>query len=486
MDSGTRALAVGILIVASVASACTSAGAPEEIVWETCGENRCASLAVPVDRTDPTEGTTSIRIMHASARRAARGTIVFFPGGPGGSAIDQGEGGILTALGQLGLRDTNDVLFVDPRGTGHSDPIDCVGSADLDRLIELDLVGAVETGALEPFDDELRGWQERCRGAYGARLDHLGAAEVADDLEHVRALLGVDVLDGLGVSYGTRLAAQFAERHGEHVRAFVLDSTVTPSAPSLREWFEAEATDYAAALERFFDACGASAECPFHGGAGAGPVRVAYDGLLDRLATEVVVSGPQRVRELHLETGVNRGLAGGDAMQLGQMLADAERGEWEPILRAADDALGRRDPTTDTLIETHFAILANDVSCPAGFDRAEAVAWSRAVLATAPRTGLVQIAEMLGACLHPIGGGDAPLALGPSSSPPLLVLGGAHDPATPLHEARAMVDALANGSYLVTYEGDGHFYTPRSLCIVGVELAYLSHPDVAPSATSCQ
>lgn len=456
---------------------------PEPLAWETCGEHRCAGVALPVDRSAPGE-TTEVRILLAEATRTARGTIVFFPGGPGGSAIDQSEG-ILSAFDQLGLRATNDVLFVDPRGTGHSDPIDCVGSPDLDRLLELDLSDAVASGELGAFSDELRGWQERCRAAHGARLDHLGADAVADDLDTIRARLGLEELDGFAVSYGTRLAGQYASRHGEHVRAFVLDSTVTPSAPSLDAWFRAEALDYHVALERFLEQCGATAECPFHGGAGAEAVGLAYDALLARLRAEEVRSGSQRVRELHLQTGVNRGLAGGDPLALGAMLATAEAGDWTPILRAADDALGRRSPDTDTMIEVYFAILASDVSCPAGFDLLAATAWSREVLASAPRTGLVQVAQMLGACLHPLPSSSGPLALSPSAAPPLLVLGGAHDPATPAREGEAMVAALANGSYFVTFDGDGHFYTPRSLCIVGAELGYLADPSTAPSTSHC-
>lgn len=474
---------MGWMSLALLAPGCV--GEPPAVAWEACGEHRCADVAVPLDHGDTGGPTTDVRILLADATRTARGTVVFFPGGPGGSAIDQADG-ILSAFDQLGLRATHDVLFVDPRGTGHSDPIDCVSSPDLDRLIELDLARAVSTGALDPFDAELLGWQERCRAEYGTRLDHLGSDHVADDLETVRALLGVESLDGFAVSYGTRLAGQYASRHGDHVRAFVLDSTVTPSASSLDAWFEAEARDYHVALERFFEACGAATECAFHGGTGAEPVALAYDALLARLAAEEIRSGAQRVRELHLETGVNRGLAGGDVEQLGAMLAAAEANDWAPILRAADDALGRRSPDTDTLIETYFAILASDVSCPAGFDLATAAAWSQDVLRAAPRTGLVQVAQMLGACLHPLPSAREALALNASGAPPLLVLGGAHDPATPAAEAEAMIAALANGSYLVAFEGDGHFYTPRSLCIAAVELSYLADPWTAPTTSSCR
>ena len=40
----------------------------------------------------------------------------------------------------------------------------------------------------------------------------------ADDLDDVRAALGYDRLDLVGVSYGTRAALVYLRRHGDHVR----------------------------------------------------------------------------------------------------------------------------------------------------------------------------------------------------------------------------------------------------------------------------
>ena len=50
-----------------------------------------------------------------------------------------------------------------------------------------------------------------------------GSAAVADDIDAVRATLGVDKLDLWGDSYGTYLMPVYAARHPEHVRSIVLD-----------------------------------------------------------------------------------------------------------------------------------------------------------------------------------------------------------------------------------------------------------------------
>jgi pimeloyl-ACP methyl ester carboxylesterase len=57
----------------------------------------------------------------------------------------------------------------------------------------------------------------------GARAGLYGSAAVADDIEAVRATLGVDKLDLWGDSYGTFLMPVYAARHPEHVRSMVLD-----------------------------------------------------------------------------------------------------------------------------------------------------------------------------------------------------------------------------------------------------------------------
>ena len=64
------------------------------------------------------------------------------------------------------------------------------------------------------------------RTKLGARRPFLTTAETARDLEDLRVALGVEKLTLLGVSYGTKVAGEYARRFPAHRRAVVLDSPV--------------------------------------------------------------------------------------------------------------------------------------------------------------------------------------------------------------------------------------------------------------------
>ena len=58
----------------------------------------------------------------------------------------------------------------------------------------------------------------------GAASDRYGSGDVADDVDDVRAALGIDKIDYYGVSYGAVDVRAYAYRHADHLRSAVLDS----------------------------------------------------------------------------------------------------------------------------------------------------------------------------------------------------------------------------------------------------------------------
>jgi pimeloyl-ACP methyl ester carboxylesterase len=170
---------------------------------------RCGSVTVPVDRADPGLGTTSVAFALVPRRDAARpslGTIVG-PGGPGSFLIDRASQ-VVDPFAPL--MDRRDLLLVDPRGTGRSDPIACRSLAD------------VALGFTAPA--QLSAAIGACGRELGPRAGAYGNAAVADDLDAVRAALAVERLDLFGASYGTYLMTVYAGRHPDHVRSIVLDA----------------------------------------------------------------------------------------------------------------------------------------------------------------------------------------------------------------------------------------------------------------------
>jgi pimeloyl-ACP methyl ester carboxylesterase len=158
---------------------------------------------------NPSLGTTKVAFALVRRRDTSRpslGTIVPNPGGPGVAAI----GGAEAPYGELfaPLLDRRDLLLVDPRGTGRSDRLSCrslegpgLAFARRERL-------GLAIGA--------------CGRELGARAGLYGSAAVADDIEDVRAALGLERLDLWGDSYGSFLMPVYAARHPEHVRSLVL------------------------------------------------------------------------------------------------------------------------------------------------------------------------------------------------------------------------------------------------------------------------
>jgi pimeloyl-ACP methyl ester carboxylesterase len=167
---------------------------------------QCGTVTVPLDRTNPSAGTTDIAyalLPRTDASRPRLGTIAPNPGGPGDSTIAN-AGLYTTALAPLRTR--RDLLLIDPRGTGQSGALSCPSVDAHDPLT---------------LDQTLLG--KLCARDLGPRASLYGTAAAADDIDAVRAALGVDKLDLWGDSYGTFLMPVYAARHPRHVRSIVLD-----------------------------------------------------------------------------------------------------------------------------------------------------------------------------------------------------------------------------------------------------------------------
>jgi len=181
------------------------------------------SLAVPENRH--AAKSRSIRIAFArlkSPKAGDRPPTLFLAGGPGDSAT-QSARDPNRLRGWLPLLEVGDVVLVDQRGAGSSEPnltwrapepppTDVFLSRD--RFVR----GAVEAA-------EKAGEHFRSNG-----VDLLGytTVESADDLDALRAALGYERVRLLGFSYGTHLALATMRRHGPRILRAVLVGTAGP------------------------------------------------------------------------------------------------------------------------------------------------------------------------------------------------------------------------------------------------------------------
>ena len=165
-------------------------------------DSLCGSIDVPLDRSQPAGPTTPVffSVIPHSGSGPVAGTILASAGGPGFSSSAEGFFPFLFGP----LLDHRDLLTIDLRGTGRSAPIDCAALQHGEGAL-LDAIG-------------------ECGAQLGAAASRFGSADRAEDIEDVRAALGIPKLDYFGLSGGGLQAQAYAVRHGDRLRTLVLDA----------------------------------------------------------------------------------------------------------------------------------------------------------------------------------------------------------------------------------------------------------------------
>jgi pimeloyl-ACP methyl ester carboxylesterase len=184
----------------------------------------CTGFPVPEDRAHPDGRTIRLKvaIVPAEAAEAARDLVVFLDGGPGGAATADYPA-IAAAFGPL--RKRHALLLVDQRGTGGSNALECPPEPDEGETAAPDKSTPPRSA---PDESAALARLRAClaRLAPRAAPQFYATGDAVADLEDLRLALGGPQFDLVGVSYGTRVAQQYAKAHADAVRALVLDSAV--------------------------------------------------------------------------------------------------------------------------------------------------------------------------------------------------------------------------------------------------------------------
>lgn len=411
--------AAGLMLLAGLAgdalaqlplSPCRIPGVSTEVL--------CGQLTRPLDpgRAQGPSITVALAVLPATARRKLADPIVFFAGGPGQSAIGAAPQ-MQSLMARLNTR--RDLIFIDARGTGRSSPLRCPEDAP----------GTPAPPLSSRFDPAAQGTRLRaCRAGWSA-LPHgdprfFATASATSDVEAVRAALGVSQLNLVGISYGTRAALDYLQRHPQHVRRVVLDGVAPPDLGLPYS----QAADAEAALEASLHACETDPACASRlpglraqtrALLAAPPAAAAVRDPLDGQA-HAWSPTPEALRSLLRATLYSPLSAAG----LPQALSDAAAGRYEGLLGLASmhgAALGKR---SGGLAEgPHFAVICSE-DFPLG-PGAEAAEPYRSVCPDWPR------AER----------STEPLRRSPV---PVLMLSGGVDPVTPPRHAARTAQALGD------------------------------------------
>jgi len=408
----------------------------------------CGDLIVEENRAAPTRHIR-LHYIRFTSTVATNDATIYLDGGPGGDGQ-----GILDYAAYLGpsfltsIMVDGDFLVIGQRGTGRSIPyLDC---------------------------------QEPDCSDYASRADlpSYNTAANADDVDDLRAALGLDRLDVYGISYGSRLGLEVLRRHGDHVRAAVIEGLV----PAQVVWTAAIPASFYGALT------GLDASC-----ADAGACGTTFGGLTAKFLTGVDALNTNPVT-IHLQSGDVPLDGFSYAYLMFQMMYSRSSYAWLPLM-INDLAQRRTDRVNDFLaawldlggfggISTglYYSVVCGELYNPPdpnAFDAANVgVPQAFIDIFGGSYYGLLDTCSS-----WPVGNLQAQLAAPVTSPVRTLVSSGRLDPITP-PSFGAVAAATLTDSVVVVHENSGHGATLQSACGQQNLYAFLADPT-AIQDTSC-
>jgi pimeloyl-ACP methyl ester carboxylesterase len=394
---------------------CGIADSPEPLL--------CGDLAVPENRDRPGDRTITLNVVIVPATGDKTLPPLYdLAGGPGIAAAS--AAGFWATAGSI-HRQHRDVVLLDARGTGGSAPLACPVS-----------VSSPLSPVLDP--ETVKDCRERLEK--DADLAQYSTYNIVEDIDAVRAALGHDRIDLIGLSYGSRVAQEYVRVHRDRVRAIALLGTLSPDQKMPLPY----ARNAHAALQALVLQCKADTAC-----------RKAVPDLSRDIASlqAKLSSGPLLVT---LADGTKAALEAGPfweavraqlAVVAGQrrlpwLLHQAARGNLAPIL----------DVTAGRAPKAYNGQLLS-ISCP---EDTMHITPDEAKQAAAGPFGDYRVRQQIGACLAwalpPTPGRPGFL----ESDVPALLMAGDADAITPVPWAQAVATRLSNARVVVV-PGLGHF-----------------------------
>jgi pimeloyl-ACP methyl ester carboxylesterase len=425
---------------------------------------RCGVLQVAENPAAPSGRSIGLHVAVVPAlnRRSRAAPLFLLAGGPGQSASDL----YVSYAGAFARVNRNhDIVLLDQRGTGLSEPLFCDYPEDW-----------------RATSDELpavRQATQACLTRYGERVRYYTSSVAVQDIERVRGALGYTQIDLYGASYGTRMAELYLRRYSAAVQAVVLDGVTDPE----QAIGPATPFDGERALDLILARCGRSPECA----ATYPDLRGDFGALRAKFGpatASLTLPDPSTGEPLELE--FNRGVLAAalrllsynstQASLLPTLIHQASSGRLAPI--AAQTVMMARE------IRGQLASgMQNSVVCSEDVPFFVAQDIDRQRI-DATYQGTEQLDALAEICkLWPRGPVDADLHAPLMSDVPTLLLSGEADPVTPPAGAERLARGLARHRHLVL-PGEGHGQLATG-CVPRLVAAFLDSPDPQALDAAC-
>ena len=466
----------------------------QRVRWKKCPDDRdfdCASLKVPVDHSEPSGPTVSIALRRLPATSAApKGTLFVNPGGPGlpGTEFVQEPGAFGTEL-----RTAWHIVGFDPRGIGESASFDCLTDEELDGMYSADPTPPSPQGVVS-LKEAAAARVDACLQRGGRLAANMGSEAVAADLDILREAVGDERLNYYGVSYGTLIGAIYADHFTSRVGFMVLDSAVSPDVvddptvtqrdvdANVRHW----AREFDALFADFVEACGKDRPCPL----GDDPEKAAT-AVIELLDSVEAVPLPadfdslSQVTEGWAVTAIGEGLLDPgswpylvDALELAIDDADGSELAWFAMVSVGRDVDGSYPGSSYG--KNHLPVTCADWPVPTWSELKP----SPKVLEEHPLFGRIQPPRP-SECTGWTGDLRSKLLVDAEPATPVLVIGNADDPVTPIEDTEYLASTIGR-SRLVTVDADVHgSYATGNACADRVVEDYLVRTTPPRNGLKC-
>ena len=484
----------------------------QTIDWKDCSDGtasfQCGTVTVPLDYDHPDGRTITIALkkLPASDGNAEHGSLFTNFGGPGVSGVEVVEGESSSFAKEL--RGAYDIIGFDPRGVGQSTPITCWTNDEINQsltdtkngksntlseIMATDILFSKGSSAQERID---RGAANAARCAQHSQvpelLDHVGTRDVARDLDILRATNSNTKLNYLGVSYGTRIGAIYADLFPGHVGRVVLDSAMDPSKRSGGEIRAEQITFLEGALRRYVEHCQAQDGCPLTGSTDEAVAQLAafVDGL-----DKNPLTAPDSDATINTQ----------DATAIIQQHAVAQP-DWDALTAMLTPAMTNHDGTLMVKAKQNSSDLSPETTVEEVVSQANEQIMLAAVIcndnpdagSTASDWDAQTAAEKKS---YPFFGGTSsamdaycrgwghqgktpPQETHAKGSDPILVVGIKGDIQTLYSWAQSLAGQLDNG-HLLTVEGYGHITFGSNTCATAAMTDFLVNGTVPAEGTTC-
>lgn len=479
---GVFALAGALISVFPAGAREAGAAGP---VWGACPADvvtapftaQCAKVEVPLDYSDPDGTAIELTVSRIASTQPGkrRGILMFNPGGPGGTGLDQPA--FLARKGlPASVMDAYDLIGMDTRGVGHSTAMSCGFTAEDAYWANIPPY-AVDDAAVIAQSKIAEEVAQRCAANDPeGRLRHLTTANMARDLDRIRAALGEEKASFYGASYGSALGSAYVSLFPGTTDRIVLDSNMAGThldPASLRRFahgFEETFPDFAAwAAKR-------------HGSYGLGrtpaEVRQTYFTLAERLDRTPAPDGTTGAVFRYVTFfGLYNEVQYGNTARIWQSLRTPGS--------AAASATAAAPSPIDNALTVFLAVTCNDTDWP------EDLATYRKNVAEDrkrhPMYGAAA-ANVLPCAYWRYEPAEPPVRIDDDGPVNVLLLQNRHDPVTPAANAALLRERFGQRARLVTAENSGHgvYVVGGNACVLNLTTAYLVDGRMPARDTVCR